>query len=298
MSWDRERKATAMATEDDTHVLLIDRLGYKKCLWHLHQADRNLEERLAWLKTIDHFKKWGQHRLTQFAYSLTEATFYRGVTMIHKSDPVDTLVLLQSGICQGYLEHRKDGRRSEIPLALYKAGSFLGQTDLAATASRQRPHQMCVRALSSKVKVYYIPRDNYIKFVLKNGDAATSLLRRRLGDLSVARDQQIVDSVRSTEVAQQMSLEMSPLKQSKVSFQFEMLFFCILVVSCDVVVLQYGTQNMTLTFLFVVCCLLFVVCYLLFLSLCSFMILMSFFVVLLPPVFLMIHSCSSGVNCE
>ena len=293
MSWDRERKATAMATEDDTHVLLIDRLGYKKCLWHLHQADRNLEERLAWLKTIDHFKKWGQHRLTQFAYSLTEATFYRGVTMIHKSDPVDTLVLLQSGICQGYLEHRKDGRRSEIPLALYKAGSFLGQTDLAATASRQRPHQMCVRALSSKVKVYYIPRDNYIKFVLKNGDAATSLLRRRLGDLSVARDQQIVDSVRSTEVAQQLSLEMSPLKQSKVSFP--MLFFCTVSKRCCVFAIRNTKHDTNISFCFVVCCLLFVILIPLFFH-DSYL---FFFVVLLTPVFfLMIRSCFSGVNCE
>jgi CRP-like cAMP-binding protein len=218
VSWDRERKATAMAAEDDTYVLLVDRVAYNKCLWHLHQADQNLDERVTWLQSIDHFKLWEEHRLAQFAYELKESVFHRGDLVITEGSVVDSLVLLRSGVCQGFLERRGEGTRNEVPLALYEPGTFLGQTDLAVSSSRQRAHQMHVRSLSSsEVKVYYIPRESYIKFVLKITDATTSQLKRRLIDLAKARDRQIELAIRCSKTTEKISRDMSPLRPTKVS---------------------------------------------------------------------------------
>lgn len=216
VSWDRERKASAVAVHDNTYVLLVHRHAYNKCLWHLHQADRNLDERVAWLQSIDHFKQWEEHRLAQFAYELKESIFHRGDLVIKEGDSVNSLVLLRSGMCQGFIERRGEGTRNEIPLALYEPGTFLGQTDLAVSSSRQRPHQMNVRSLSSSdIKVYYIPRESYIKFVLKITDATTSQLKRRLIDLAGARDQQIEVAIRCSQTTETMSRKMSPLRPSK-----------------------------------------------------------------------------------
>ena len=271
-SWDRERKATAMAAEDNTCVLLVDRAAYKTCLWHLHQADQNLDERVAWLQKTDHFGQWNKHRLAQFAYSLTEKIYHRGDVIFEEGDQVNHLVLLHTGMCQGYLRKRNSGTskvekngngdggngggggssgnssnsnnsssnssntsnnntktnkdnsnkpgtggHKEIPLALYEPGTFLGQTDLVVSASRQKSEKMSVRALSSSdVKVYCIPKESYIKFVLKNTDAATSKLKRRLIDLSEARGRQIVSALKRSEVAEKMARTMSPIRQTMV----------------------------------------------------------------------------------
>jgi hypothetical protein len=234
ISWDRERKATAMAEEDDTRVLLVDRESYKTCLWHLHQADENLDERVSWLKKTDHFSQWNTHRLSQLAYSLTEKTYHRGDLIISEGNAkVDCLVLLHTGMCQGYLKKQKsekldwreksefngaEGGRKEIPLALYEPGTFLGQTDIALSASRQKRQAMSVRALSSSdVKVYIIPKESYIKFVLKNTDSATSELKRRMIGLSELRDRQILRAIYCANVSTKMQRAMSPLRQTKVS---------------------------------------------------------------------------------
>ena len=100
---------------------------------------------------------------------------------------------------------------------MYEPGTFLGQTDLVVSASRQKSEKMSVRALSSSdVKVYCIPKESYIKFVLKNTDAATSKLKRRLIDLSEARGRQIVSALKRSEVAEKMARTMSPIRQTMV----------------------------------------------------------------------------------
>jgi hypothetical protein len=77
---------------------------------------------------------------------------------------------------------------------------------------------MSVRALSSSdVKVYIIPKESYIKFVLKNTDSATSELKRRMIGLSELRDRQILRAIYCANVSTKMQRAMSPLRQTKVS---------------------------------------------------------------------------------
>jgi CRP-like cAMP-binding protein len=212
VSWDRERKASAIANEDNTMVLLVDRWSYNKCLWHLHQATHNLDDRIAWLKNTDHFSVWNHHRLAHFAYALKEKNFNRGDIVVREGDSVQQLIMLRSGVVQSYV-HRKDsitGKPKLLRLAVYSEGTFLGETELGGSSSgTKRAQPTTIRAMSSatnnQVTCYYVPRDTYSKFVVKNTDAATSLLRRQLVDLSQARRLHIVQMDRRFQVKERVA---------------------------------------------------------------------------------------------
>ena len=226
VSWDRERKASAIANEDDTMVLLVDRWSYNKCLWHLHQATHNLDDRIAWLKNTDHFSVWNHHRLAHFAYALKEKNFNRGDIIVREGDSAQQLILLKSGVVQSYV-HRKDsitGKPKLLRLATYSEGTFLGETDLGGSMSSsggKRTQSMTIRAMSSatnhQVTCYYVPRDTYSKFVVRNTDAATSLLRRQLVLLSQARRSHIEEMDRRFEVKERVASASRRVRVTRVS---------------------------------------------------------------------------------
>ena len=232
VSWDRERKATAISNEDNTLVLLVDRWSYNKCLWHLHQATHNLDDRIAWLKTTDHFGVWNHHRLAHFAYALKEKSFNRGDIIVHEGNPAQQLILLKSGVAQSYV-YRKDsitGKLKLLRLAVYSEGSFLGETDFGVSSSSKRLQRATIRAISSaqnnQVTCYYVPRDTYSKFVMKNNDAATSLLKRRLTDLSKARHAHIDEMDRRFQVAERVGSASRRVQVRKVSREHSSNIFC------------------------------------------------------------------------
>ena len=191
VSWDRERKATAISNEDNTLVLLVDRWSYNKCLWHLHQATHNLDDRIAWLKTTDHFGVWNHHRLAHFAYALKEKSFNRGDIIVHEGTQLSSLFYSNRGLPRVMFTERiaSQAKLKLLRLAVYSEGSSLGETDFGVSSSSKRLHGNNTRNIvctKTQVTCYYVPR-HILKICDEDNDAATSLLKRRLTDLSKAR---------------------------------------------------------------------------------------------------------------
>ena len=113
---------------------------------------------------------------------------------------------------------------------MYSEGNFLGETDIGVSSSSKRLQRATIRAISSaqnnQVTCYYVPRDTYSKFVMKNNDAATSLLKRRLTDLSKARHAHIDEMDRRFQVAERVGSASRRVQVRKVSREHSSNIFC------------------------------------------------------------------------
>jgi CRP-like cAMP-binding protein len=83
------RSGSCIATKNNTALLGVPKNMYKKYLAHLHEAEKNLDKRIEFFKTLEHFKHWSYARLVHLAYSVREKTVSRGETVLDGSKLVE-----------------------------------------------------------------------------------------------------------------------------------------------------------------------------------------------------------------
>ena len=199
------RSGSCIASRDGTTLLAIPKLIYKQHLEHLHEAEKNLDERVDYLHSLDRFKGWNHARLMHLAFAIREKTFFRGEIVLDgrkisktsaKSNDDDDnndasqmdLLIIKDGLVEysRYLTNSKKNKNKQKPQKLGICGPGRVFDAPGGTVDSTSSHLTVVKALRA-TKVYSIPKGYFSTATSKSRadmQSAKSMFRRECDEHS------------------------------------------------------------------------------------------------------------------